>query len=484
MNQTKKQQKIRFNVLKTLKKIKNRLFSKEKSSANTPLIANNQSSVNTNQVAINIKHNPKQIVQNQGQSSTDGHFITAMTFNIGDANIKQLVSHAENIVSNKLINKNIFVKIFDKHFEERLDLPEILIIGLQEVPSARVNTIQQEFEAELNELQKTDSQETNKIVEKNYKFLELNDGKKYINVCRFNYNILTMVLVSNNIIDAHIQEDETITWCPKSITSKQLGTKGFTVIKLKYKLYSSDSVIEPPLYIVNLHAPFKSNEKTKQFFDELFKILSGIPYSVNNIIIMGDYNSRSLVSNLDEYIKDVPPELCENDISKNKSSKDNYCRVKENLEDLQFNNNDKLYGQIKAGSNNKLVLDNLVATNTFNKIIGDNPGSVYGLMKEYPITFLPTYKRRTQKQQTKRMRKSVSYYFNDDMSDDLLRDVGSFSLEKGTDDKKQFRLPGFADRIMVIGNRINRLSNGANMYSSIPVFGNDHIPVVSTFEIS
>jgi len=43
------------------------------------------------------------------------------------------------------------------------------------------------------------------------------------------------------------------------------------------------------------------------------------------------------------------------------------------------------------------------------------------------------------------------------------------------------RLPGYADRIMMAGAGIKLFEE--NMYTSINVFGNDHIPVIASFEL-
>jgi hypothetical protein len=483
----------RIGLLKTLKKTAKKITSglfhgkKNEYELMTPINEpiSNIATPNRNSSKISLEQNVNQL----SSSSTDTHFITAMSFNIGDANITtRNPNFTANNRQDSLLNENIFVKILHKHLETDTALPDILILGLQEVPSNRVGKIQQEFEDELIKLNTNPIENNSKIVSKKYRFIDIDNHKKYITVCRFNYNILTMVMVSENIKDPEIDTDETITYCPTSIKSGKLGTKGFAVIKLKYKLYSQDARQEPPLYIVNLHAPFKSNEKTKEFFDILFSKLSGVPYSSNNIIIMGDYNSRSLISNAREYVKDIPPELCEfnsGSSTNNMTQRDNYCNIKTALEDLPLNNRTKLYGQV-ANADNTAGLrrrDELVANNTFSKLIKDNTNSVYSLLKEYPITFLPTYKRKTQKQLKQQLKKNITYHtYNTAKSNNLLRDVGQFSLEKGANLEKQFRLPGYADRITVIGDRIRLLAEH-NLYSSIPVFGNDHIPVVSTFEV-
>jgi hypothetical protein len=180
---------------------------------------------------------------------------------------------------------------------------------------------------------------------------------------------------------------------------------------------------------------------------------------------MGDYNSRSLVSNSKMYIKNISPNLCE-------TNSDTYCEFKSNLESLTLDTHTKLYGQLQPTDNQ---LNKLVTSNTFNKFKEHRAN-----LKEYPITFLPTYKRQTQKQSQKTVKKTKN-----SLATNTLKSIklpGQFSLEKGSNSSKTFRLPGYADRITVIGDNINLLPD-ENMYTSIPVFGNDHIPVVATFEV-
>lgn len=280
----------------------------------------------------------RQKSQSLSPSSTnkDTHYITAMTFNIGDANIKTptnsnvmnatqspLLLYAENTMQYKLLpentvsspqqpggntqsdplSKNIFEKILNKHFRKEnetktilhLNLPDILIIGLQEVPKTRVTTIQKEFEDELAKINSmpskaptpsqnatlsrnatdgtTTGHEINQMV---YRFVELSPPQKYLKICSYDFNILTMVMVSENVSDCGVAE--TIKVCP-GILAGGLGTKGFSIIKLEYKLNGQPAT---PIYIVNLHAPFKSIEKTTDFFETLFSKLPDIPTHLNN----------------------------------------------------------------------------------------------------------------------------------------------------------------------------------------------------------
>lgn len=194
---------------------------------------------------------------NDDESVSNSHLVTAMTFNIGDANIK---ADSESDVTNKY-NVNIFIKMLEQHFNTNTELPDILIIGLQEVPSNRFESIQTEFKEELKKLEDQHDEKSVKINEKTYNFIIIYNNKPYINVGNFDYKILTMVLVSNRILKSNIDEKSIIRYCPGLVTGKP-GTKGFTLIKLDYSFYN---VEQPSLYIVNLHAPFKTFEKQLVF---------------------------------------------------------------------------------------------------------------------------------------------------------------------------------------------------------------------------
>lgn len=409
---------------------------------------------------------------NDDESVSNSHLVTAMTFNIGDANIRadsELDSESNSESDSKSdvtkYNVNIFIKMLERHFNTNTELPDILIIGLQEVPDNRFKLIQTEFQAELQKLKDQHDEKSDKINAKNYNFIIIQNNNPYINVGNFDYKILTMVLVSNRIRNPIIDEKSIIKYCP-GLEAGKPGTKGFTLIKLDYSFYN---VEQPSLYIVNLHAPFKTFEKTTSFFAKLFENFKDIDTNMNNIIIMGDYNSRSLITKHREYIKDVEPSICL-PVDEDKYDK-SYCDSKSELESIPSENNN-LYGMV-----DDRMVSNLVSSNSFHELRKQLQ------LKEYPIQFLPSYKRQTQKQYAKNTNAKnslISISGNNTLK--RVKKPGQFSLEKGHGKNKKYRLPGYADRITVLGSKINLLPE-TNMYTSIPVMGNDHIPVVATFVV-
>jgi hypothetical protein len=396
------------------------------------------------------------------KSVSRSHFVTAMTFNIGDADI---TTDSKSDVTQKY-KDNIFIKLLKRHFDTNTELPDILIIGLQEVPRNRLESIQQEFEEELQKLQ-VQNDDKSKIKDKNYTFIKLHDDKPYITLCNFDYKIVTIVLVSDRIRQSKIDKDSTVMYCPGLIHGKP-GTKGFTLIKLDYSYYNQP---QPSLYIINLHAPFKTFEKTTTFFNKLFENFTDIDTNTNNIIIMGDYNSRSLITKFHEYIKDVDPSICSS-LEDDKYDED-YCEQKSELESMPATNN-RLFGPV-----NDSMISNYVSSNSFKTLRAELK------LKEYPLQFYPSYKRQTQKQYAKNSNMTGRLAYLSNIPRNTLKIVktpGQFSLEKGNGKDKKYRLPGYADRITVLGSKINLLPE-TNMYTTIPVIGNDHIPVVATFVV-
>ena len=474
--------------------------------------------------------------------------VLAMTFNIGDADISAMDFITEFKKNNPL--DNIFYKMMQLHFENKVDLPNIIVIGLQEVQDKDVTNITTRFETELNNIVNWD--ETNSIItgknigyiknvsktfkEKHYRFCAFEsdkDGKptNYVKTCNFNFNILTMVLYSEEKISApKISHKNIHTYCPTLLSSSgeyknKIPTKGFVITKFEYsnripteyqngKPVGFEIVAATPLHIVNMHAPFKSEKASKQFFADLSQHMTnmGIRQS-DNVIILGDYNSRSLLYN-DEYVKNIDNNTCEkgnyneyHDTYNFSTAK--YCNMKSDLEELKLNphnNNNttsKLYSQLYGDeeytptnsidkTNEIKNINRLIATNSFQT---KSKSSLWGgILSEYRIRFLPTYKRVTRKDYLKSLKKCKTSNPNTNCnvtvkkSGEFDLSVSSFPIHKLkyiAPEKWQttvLRLPGYADRIMVAGQRIKLFNE--NMYTSIPVFGNDHLPVVASFVLN
>lgn len=456
--------------------------------------------------------------------------VLAMTFNIGDADISAMNPFSE-FKKNSPID-NIFYKMMRLHFDKNIALPNIIVIGLQEVPDKDVTNITNRFETELKNIVNWNKENSGvttdhekqvceeikaKITKKQYKFCSFetnksNQSTNYVKTCNFNFNILTMILYSTESITAGIIENKNIhSYCPTIFSSSgaysnKIPTKGFVITKLEYMNRIPTDYIKGkpvgyeinktnPIYIVNMHAPFKSESASKNFFSDLSLHMTNMGIKqIDNVIILGDYNSRSLLYN-NEYVKNLDAKLCS---SKNSNSNaKNYCHIKSNLEDLKFNDEhiDKnyLYNQIDKPYDyiDDNVIPQLTATNSFKT---KTYMSLWGgILEEYPITFLPTYKRVTKKDYAKSLKKCRSQTKYD--CNKTVKKPGEFELTVSSFPVHQMkyiapdsmkttvlRLPGYADRIMVAGSGIKLLPNH-NMYTSLPVLGNDHIPVVASFKL-
>jgi hypothetical protein len=346
---------------------------------------------------------------------------------------------------------------------------------------------------ELAKLGNTASnQKVSQISSKGYRFIEMNGDAKFVSICNFDYRIVTMIMVSNSITIVN-DAPMNILECP-SFSEAKLGTKGYIISKISYKLNGN---LQPTLGIVNLHAPFKTAKISEEFFSNILsRINTDSDLKLNplhdNLIILGDYNSRSLITANKEYIKDVEPKICEYSLQNEPSSgyDKNYCDIKRDLESIQPSDSE-LSGLIPDNTKNTKytnLVSTLVASNSFNAF---KSKITDWLIKEYDIKFLPSYKRQTLKQfgkHTRKVEELISMSAN--MSKNTLKKIvspGQFFLEKHG--KKpiiktktlKYRLPGYADRITALGKYIHLLKQ--NMYTTIPVFGNDHIPVVATFRI-
>ena len=234
------------------------------------------------------------------------------------------------------------------------------------------------------------------------------------------------------------------------------STKGHCVITLK--------IANQKLDIINTHMPFKDEQKTKKFAQQMLDKLYYNEFDSESQIILGDLNSRSLLTK-DCYAKDIT--VCgDEDESK-------YCYLKEKLEALSLEEsiqNENSYSSIgirKLTDDNCDIADRLKSKKRLSHDEGKYKTSIQDMIKillksdvlhvkmkelfpgfkESNITFLPTYKR-------------------DETS-------GLFSLIKKENQKVHGRLPGYADRILCKGRYIKVGSN----YSPLKVLGNDHLPI-------
>lgn len=284
----------------------------------------------------------------------------------------------------------------------------------------------------------------------------------YKSVCNFNFVISTMIFVRKNK-QMHVEWGSTKRNC-------RSYTKGWVNIVLTINRSFQ-------LNIVNTHLPFSDN--LKPFCDQLLEISKVVNIHKNSnvsTILLGDINSRSLILE-DCYKKNVqftnnamktkvkqlenkPLQhtilLPRNVISNNNYRSSMICGL-HNVQSLSFS---KFLKSMLQQDFLKILMSKNRTNNNFNKIFRHftNDKNTIDLLNkvrkflqifnESRILFLPTYKRNPT--------------------------TGQFSLSK----KDKGRLPGYADRILFY-NPLNRLKSTG--YTSIPITGNDHLPIVQRF---
>ena len=215
------------------------------------------------------------------------------------------------------------------------------------------------------------------------------------------------------------------------------GTKGFVVVRLQ--------VNAQVLSIVNMHAPFNTEEKSVLFYSNLERFLAefdaDIPkHIVSRRVLFGDVNSRSLITADRAYVKNVKAQCS------GEERADFFCQMKTFLESLPLENTLSYHGhhgRTRRGAALRLLV--------YRDLVGNPPNHpvLFRGLHEGGIEFLPTYKRN--------------------------KNTGAFQLCKG----KEYRLPGYADRIF-----FDRASMTCLNYTSLPVIGSDHLPVYGLLSVT
>jgi hypothetical protein len=244
---------------------------------------------------------------------------------------------------------------------------------------------------------------------------------------------------------------------PIKVAERCVGsTKGYCVVTIQI---GDTQTID----IVNTHMPFKDEQKTKAFVNEMLRWLRVHEFHSDSQVILGDLNSRSLLTE-DCYAKNIT--ICDDDEEDSK-----YCYLKEKLEYLSLDDSVKhqpIYSRTRL---KKLTEDNCDIEERVSKYrltYRDNPTpsdlvkvllksdvlhvkmkDIFPGFKENLITFLPTYKRDEK--------------------------TGRFSLSKKENSTVYGRLPGYADRILFKG----RMFKNDAVYRSLNVTGNDRLPVAA-----
>ena len=259
----------------------------------------------------------------------------------------------------------------------------------------------------------------------------------------------------------------------------KLFTKGFLCIpfSINNKMYN----------IINTHLPFKDNLTT---YAKLFNRILDAIHPNETTILMGDLNSRSLILdecykknvqyqckirgctlekqlerlhslNLQETIK-LPSSV--NTIQQNNTIlNDTTCGISDDV--LLSNGKSRVFPRFLKAMIDKDFL-NIFLRKSTSKIVMD---SFWNITQDQTLTDLLT-KLKIRLKQYKEMKIGFYPTYKRDATS------GRFSLSKGA----KGRLPGYADRV-IFNNPYGLLV--PQSYMSIPVKGNDHLPVLQVFKL-
>lgn len=390
-----------------------------------------------------------------------------------------------------IITWNVGNNINESKFSELIDScnldaysPDILVIGLQEIPvKASINT-RNSFLKQYNGINNILSKLHNKYTfidelkqnTNNYTFrkkrnpVELFTCNNFISATFGGYGIATLVYKKK----AFTQSVE-ITKVVKKCMNLGSGTKGWCAATLTVNyLHTID--------ILNCHMPFESISQSKSFSKQICDNLNFNQMKSQLQFIFGDLNSRSILTN-DCYKKNIITCL-EDDSAKEKK----YCRLKHILENYSFEDSVKTYPsnsrlKIKQLTDSNCSINNRIAESRLadprnGKFTESNTDDIIKILvqsdalfnslkpkykgekwfpsfKESKITFLPTYKRDIK--------------------------TGVISLIKESNNKLKGRLPGYADRI-IYKSTTGKVENVS--YNPLPIKGNDHVPLLGIYKFN
>lgn len=348
--------------------------------------------------------------------------------------------------------------------------------------------------------------------------------------CSSPFKIKTFVFVSTAKPTVDFTLHTSFPKCEGIAGDFNFGTKGF--------LFTRVIVNDVPINFVNTHMPFKSEAASAEFYRNM---MAALEYrSKDHIVIFGDVNSRSLLTP-ECYKKDVdacddialmrggsiqganvswtiPSGSAMNAMRKkmrpqmrpemrpqmrpemrpltprepeNIKGTMGFCKVRMLLESAEFEdtvgsvsknanqNNARDEPRLEACSSRKGANGCSIAPNSVSgdyktlvrrlldrDLIGNPPCNIgiFAGFKEHKIDFLPTYKRN----------KSTGRFELTKV--DKIMGIFKKSTVRG-------RLPGYADRIFFkdTDERSNKMS--CNLYTSMPITGNDHVPIYAKFAI-
>lgn len=351
--------------------------------------------------------------------------------------------------------------------------PDILFVALQEIPVkiygtrsnfknqfyANIGTLLSNALEDYQIINTIQSQNNNAYTrpQTNAKNIELFTCTSFLSSAGGGFGIATFIFKKKALNDL-------LTIAPISVKEKCAsgGTKGYCVVKMQIDTEELD--------VINTHMPFNDMKTTVKFVTEMKRWLHVHGYRAQNQVILGDLNSRSLLTE-DCYAKNVT--TCDRDETETPAH-EKYCFIKDKLESLTFQESTSVENgfskmrvkRIKDDNCNiasrvskktlvpsgiqTITVKDLVRVLHKSDVLYNHMNSLFPDFQESPIHFLPSYKR--------------------DES------TGLFSLKKKENKKVQGRLPGYADRILLKG-----LSHDMTyVYEPLPVIGNDHLPVVLT----
>ena len=294
---------------------------------------------------------------------------------------------------------SLLMEKLDTDYKKDLLAADMCIIGLQEMNSKKID-----------------------IMKNNTYGFELFN---IVNVCKTpDFKVTTLIYYKPGKIK--IKKFERTKRCYSKDGSEGafvFGTKGMDFFNFEIEKRNKRF----PISIINTHMPFKNIKSSNNYIKNMKKNIGDFD-NRKNIILMGDLNSRSILTD-EGYKKSIK---CD-------TGKDCklFLKVKNELESLSV-------GQTYGLSRKRKLLKVLIDNDYFMNVIFE---SILKGFREKKITFLPTYKRNK---------------------------VGAFKLSK----KKALRLPGYADRIVYKGSQLTQ-----RKYTSIGVFGSDHLPIISTFNM-
>lgn len=286
---------------------------------------------------------------------------------------------------------------------------DIFVVGLQEVHSNQAKSLGMFLKREMAQLEYTGT--------------IYQQGSKH-------FTLFTAVFMRQNLQFRQLPEQKHMYFPVKltfinTVLAPFVKTKGALSVFLH--LFDVKTQREHKFIFCNVHLPFNSEALTK---DSVAKVLKQFQYIGEDIVVFGDFNSRSLYGDdCDrlqiedcqgvEYKKNVDVSKVHELQTHLNTCKDAFYGNRLNLRSL---NCDSLSENLK--SNDLIVKQKLIT----------------GAFVELPLYSLPSYK---------------------------IDDNGAYKLEKD----HEGRLAGFADRIIFSGDL-----EGSN-YKMLPLTGNDHFPI-------